>query len=305
MNKRTNLHDENLKARVKRLLSGEHHVEDIAKLYAGKRFNSYGRASFRELADFAAHPDIRNRGPVTDRVRDMRTTFKPLYDKALKNEGADFKDVVARIESNFRMASDEQISAITNGRKRQQIKRLVESAAEKLRRDDIGSISEDEQKIAVAFGDRLIWNPALRAQEVFEDFKYVMVKNGLVPSVEADALDGIRPLVVLYAISVMHGTAFDLGDGMTGELQAGFNNPESRLEVTTLLTLKGYPKKVSMKLGLFWTDLNARNHVEPALLEHPGPWPFAIEVRASRISPIGKVTPLEEPQDTTAHITIK
>lgn len=131
MTRTTSLHDENLKARLKRLMTGELQVEDIAKPYVGKRSASYGRASFRELADFAAHPDLRNRGPVTDRIRDMRATFKPFIDRAIREAGVDLADVLARAEANFRMAGDEQIARLSGGRKRKEIQPVLRSALEK------------------------------------------------------------------------------------------------------------------------------------------------------------------------------
>lgn len=305
MRRSTNLHDEDLKARIERLMSGDLQVEDIAKLYVGKRSASFGRVSFRELADFVAHPDKRNRGPVTDRIRDMRTTFKPFLDRSHDQENPNLKDVIARCDSNFRMASDEQISSLSGGRKRQQVQRVLRSAVEKLKTGKSNALTVDEQEIAISFGDRIIWNPALRAQEVFDDFKYVIVRNGLLEKDESHKLDRVRSLVILHAISVMHGSAFDLGDGLTGELQAGFDNPQGRLEVTAVLKLEGYSKAVSMKVGLFWTDLLGREHVEPILIEHPGPWTFAIEVKDAIIAPIGKVAPREEIPDGTAVIRIK
>ncbi|WP_170566263.1 hypothetical protein [Ruegeria atlantica] len=305
MGKNNSLHDQNLKARVSRLTTGNLQVDDIAKIYIGKRNSSYGRTSFRELADFIAHPDLRVRGPVTDRIRDMRITFRPLVDRAIKNEGAHLNDVIARCESNFRMADDEQISRISGGRKRQQVQRVLSSAVQKMKNGELEKLSDDEQDLAIAFGDRVIWNPALRAQEVFDDFKYVLLKNHLLEMEEAHKLDQARSLVVLHAITVMHGAAFDLGDGMTGELQAGFQNPDGCLEVTALLSLEGYSKGVSMKVGLFWTDLQGVEFVDPSLMKHPGPWNFGIELKDSLIVPIGDVIPNEDTPEGTAVIRVK
>lgn len=305
MSQKNSLHDKTLKARVSRLTAGDLQVDDIAKLYIGKRSSSYGRKSFRELADFMAHPDLRVRGPVTDRIRDMRTTFRPLLDRELKKEEAKLDDVIARCESNLRMANDEQISKITGGRKRQQVQRILKSAVQKMKDGAFGHLNADEQSLAIAFGDRMIWNPALRAQEVFDDFKYVLLKNRLLEKEKVQQLDQARSLVVLHAITVMHGAAFDLGDGMTGELRAGFQNSDGCLEVTALMSLEGYPKSVSMKVGLFWTDLEGEEFVTPALLEHPGPWAFGIELQDSLIAPIGEAVPNAGEPEGTAVIYVK
>lgn len=304
MTRTTNLHDESLKARLERLMAGQCEVDDIAKLYFGKRSASYGRTSFRELADFAAHPDLRNRGPVTDRIRDMRTTFKPLMDRAMIDASVNLADVFARAESNFRMATDEQVARLSGGKKRQEAQLILKAALEKMRNQKAQSLTFDETRIAIRFGDRLIWNPALLGQQVFDDFRFVMVKNGLLKAGEAHRLDPIRSLVILHAISVMHGVAFDLGDGMRGELQAGFDNHQGFLEVTASLSLTGYPKAVTMKVGLLWTDLYGRDYVSVDLVEHPGPWEFAIEVKGGLFNPIGPIVPKMNRDDGTAVIKI-
>lgn len=293
MKKRNTLRDNDLTARITRLMSGDLQVEDVARLYTGKRSASYGRTSFREIADFVAHPDLRNRGPVADRIRDMRTTFKPLFDRSLKKENPSLNDILARAESNFRMATDEQIARLSNGRKRQQVQQILRSAVNKLLDGKVDALTEDEQIIAVRFGDRMIWNPALRSQEVFDDFKYVMVKNGLLEKTESHELEAVRSLIVLHAISVMHGTAFDLGDGITGELQAGFNNQQGCLEITATPKLEGYPKAIFMKVGLFWTDLQGKDHVDPTLMDNDGPWTFPIEIKEALITPLGGITTKE------------
>jgi len=305
MGKRSSIHDEALKARVSRLIAGDLRVDDITGLYIGKRSSSYGRMSFRELADFIAHPDLRNRGPVADRIRDMQTTFRPLFDSTLKDKKPSLDDLIARCESNFRMANDEQISRLSGGRNRQQVQRVLTSSVKKIGNGELGKLSEDEEGLAIAFGDRVIWNPALHAQVVFDDFKHVLLKNRLLAKEEANKLDQARSLVVLHALTVLHGTAFDLGDGMTGELQAGFQNPNGCLEITALLSLEGYSKNVTMKVGLFWTDLQGHEFVNPSLMEHPGPWKFGIELKDSRIVPIGTVIPNEEIPKGTAVIRVK
>ncbi|PCJ05445.1 MAG: hypothetical protein COB16_15515 [Rhodobacteraceae bacterium] len=301
----TSFHDKYLRIRLERLMSGDVRVEDVAQLYIGKRFKSYGRTGFREIADFAAHPDERSRGPVTDRIRDMHVTFKPLLDKSLKKEGSSLEDIIARSESNFRMASDDQIAILSNGRKRQQVGRNLRSAVVKMQAGKFHALTAKEQEVAISFGDRLIWNPVLRAQEVFDDFKFVLIKNGLLEAGESDRLESARSVIVLHAIATMHGTKISSGPDLTGELQAGFDNSEGVLEVTACLQLEGYPKKVTLKVGLYLTDLMARDHVSPALNDHPGPWAFPIEISEGQIMPIGEIVPIDEPPEATAVVEIK
>lgn len=286
MNRSLNLHDQQLKARIDRLINGDLRPEDVAKLYVGKRSAAYGRSSFRELADFAAHPDRRDRGPVADRIRDMRTTFKPMIDRALNTVGPSEEAIFSRAESNFRMATDDQVSRLSGGRNRKEVETILAAALDKMRNKKIGSMTQAERLIALNFGDRVIWNPALRAQEVFDDFKHVMIKNRLMSQSDSAKLDRARAIVVLHAVVTMHGTEFGLGDEIRGTLQAGFDNRYGCLEVTFALHLPGYAKPVSMKLGMFWTDLRGVDHVAPSLTHRPGPWDFPIEICGEKLHPM-------------------
>jgi hypothetical protein len=74
--------------------------------------------------------------------------------------------------------------------------------------------------------------------------------------------------------------------------------------VTANLSLSGYPKAVTMKVGLLWTDLHGRDHVSMDLVDHPGPWEFAIEVKGELFAPIGSIVPKVNRDDGTAVISI-
>ncbi len=200
------------------------------------------------------------------------------------------------------MATDEQIAKFSCGLKRKVAEPLLKSAVAKMRQGAIGSMTPAEQQIVVNFGDSVIWNPALRGQDVFDDFKFVMMKNSLAGEADGARMDGARAVVILHAITVMHGAAFDIGDGLVGELQAGFENRDACLEVTAALSLQSYPKQVSMKVGLFWTDLLGQDHVGPKLAGRAGPWNFPIEIRDGKLEPIGSLPPLPKATDDVSTI---
>lgn len=217
-------------------------------------------------------------------------------------ESPPIREILDRAESNFRMATDEQIARFSRGLKRKVAEPLLTSALDKMRRGAIDAITSAEHQIVVNFGDSVIWNPALRGQDVFDDFKFVMMKNGLVGQADGARMDSARAVVILHAITAMHGAAFDIGDGLVGELQAGFENRDGCLEVTAALKFQGYPKQVSMKVGLFWTDLLGRDHVGRELAGRAGPWCFPIEIRDGKLEPIGSMPPLPEATDDVSTI---
>lgn len=286
--------DGELKARLSRLIAGDMRVGDVARLFAGKRFSTYGHASFREIGDFAAHPDKRDKGPVTGRMRDMLTTFRPMFDRMINKNTPDMARLLARAESNLRMATDEQLREACGGMGRKRVAQILKAGLEKARRGQLHLVDDDEVVVLSSLGDRVIWNPAFRADDVFDDFRAVMVKNGLLGKADMPKLAAARDFIVLYAIVAMHGTAFMLDDDLGGELQAGFENEFGCLEITALLTLAGYEIPLSMKVGLLWTDLAGEKYCGASLRQRPGPWNFPIEIQDGVIEPIGDV-PSPEP----------
>jgi hypothetical protein len=53
------------------LLSGRHLVHDLDRLFLAQRDRGHERESFREIGDFVAHRDERQKGLVTQTCRDV------------------------------------------------------------------------------------------------------------------------------------------------------------------------------------------------------------------------------------------
>lgn len=284
------MHFDGLKARMSRLLAGDLRVDDIARIYAGLRSASFGRASFREIADFAAHPDVREKGPVTQVIRDLITTFTPFFESALGTESPQIEKLLDRVLSNLRLATDEQVLRIC-GRNKGATKKIAENGLAKLRNGQGSQLTEAESRVLIGLGDRLVWNPAFRGDEIFEDFKTVALKNKILEERDAAKLAPVRELLVLHAIVAMHGSAYVLENGMRGELQAGIEKGKRHLELTAAISFKGYSKPVYMNPCVVWTGIDAKAVCEPPLAERFGRWDFPIEIQRGRLGPIGDLPP--------------
>src|SRR5258708_34050870 len=123
--------------------------------------------SVREIADFAAHPDLREKGPVSQVVPDLITTFTPVLDRALGSQNPPIEKVLDRVVSNFRMATDEQLFRIC-GLSRSA--KIVDVGLAKMRKGEGELLTSVEGTVLSGLGDRLIWNPVFRGDEIFADF---------------------------------------------------------------------------------------------------------------------------------------
>src|SRR5258708_31080688 len=140
--------------------------------------------SFREIADFAAHPDLREKGPVTQVVRDLITTFTPLLDRALGSQNPPIEKLLDRVVSNFRMATDEQLFRIC-GLSRSATKKIVDVGLAKMRKGEGELLTSVEGTVLSGLVDRLIWNPAFRGDKIFAEFRTVTLKNKILEQLHA------------------------------------------------------------------------------------------------------------------------
>ncbi len=276
--------DADLQRRVRRLLQGGRRIDDLDRLFLALRDRSYGRASIREIGDFVAHRDQRVKGPVTQQVRDVFTSLASWVRISVDRRDFTLADIRTVSAANLRIATDEQIKARL-GLTRSVAKSVLEQALRKAERKE--DATDREKRTVDYFGSAFIWNPAFTDEQVLEDLAYVLGKTGLQAPADQGQLAAIAPLLALYVLTLMHGSAVRMEDGGRAELVAGYNNKEARLEVKTKLVFAELNKPIITPLCIFWTALHAPDHCTPALLADPGSWEGPLEIgEDGRLTPI-------------------
>jgi hypothetical protein len=167
----------------------------------------------------------------------------------------------------------------------------LEGALAKVRRQ--AALTDPEARVLEYLGNRFIWKPAFTADQLFDEFRYVLIQNGIVRDVESPQLEGAREFLTLHALAVMHGSAIVLDDGQKAGLYAGFANQQRRLEVKVQIVFHDLSKPVMAPICLFYTELDPQKHCAPDLLPRLDPilvdhWSTPIEIdargRLSRIN---------------------
>lgn len=274
--------DDDLRGRVRRLLGGSHHVHDLDRLFLALRDRAHERESFREIGDFVAHRDERHKGLVTQTGRDVFTSID-VWSLRLRGRKPSPQDIVRAAWANFRLASDSQLK-VDCGLQRGTVKGRLKSGLSKLERGE--ALAGQEIKVIDYLGNRFIWRPAFTDEQLFNEFRDVLLLNSIIVKADIPALDGIKTFLTLYAISCMHGSAVVLENGTRAELLAGFFNQKRCLEVKMQIRFDDAPKPISAPICLFLTSLQPENHCEAKLLEleskgqPPFSWSEPIEVGA-------------------------
>ena len=171
--------DAELQARARRLLTGPPRADDLDHLFLNQRDRAHGRASFREIGDFVAHRGERSKGPVTNRVRDIFTSFQ-VWSLGLRGLVPTLADLRAAGAANLRLLTDEQLQTRI-GMRREAAKTKIEKGFRKL--EAKRSLSVHEERLLTQLANHFIWRPAFTDDDLVRDFTDVLVLNGVVPLV--------------------------------------------------------------------------------------------------------------------------
>lgn len=99
-----------LRLRVQRLLRGERRHDDVDPLFLGLRDRAGGREIIREIGDFVAHRDERDRGTVLQQTSDVLLSIQTFLKVRMDGEFtlAEIRQVA---EANLRIAIPAHLSS--------------------------------------------------------------------------------------------------------------------------------------------------------------------------------------------------
>lgn len=284
-----NIVDEDLRHRAQRLIAGDFRTGDLDRLFLGQRDRAWNQASFREVSDFVAHRDTREKGLLTQVSRDV---FASVDVWSLKMRGRDptWADIARAAYANLRLATDSQLKSGCRCQ-RSIAKKRLQSALARIGRKE--SLTNQELRVLDYLGNRFIWRAAFTSDQLFSEFKHVLTRNGIITKRQVAALESAKAFISLYALTIMHGTRIVLEDGRKARLFAGYANRERFLEVKVEIVFNDLGKPLMTPICLFLTDLRPDNHCHPTLVSTIAPilvdhWNFPIDVgadnRLTRIS---------------------
>lgn len=273
--------DDDLRHRVRRLIAGDFRTGDLDRLFLGQRNRAWNRACFREIGDFVAHRDTREKGLITQVARDVITSVD-VWSLKMRGRDPSWCDIARAADANLRLASDEQLKSGC-GCRRSTAKKRLRSALAKIEQNQ--QPTNTELSVLDYLGNRFIWKPAFTSDQLFAEFKEVLTRNGIVAKADAEGLDNTKAFLSLYALTVMHGSMVVLESGEKAQLFAGFANRERRLEVKVEIVFNELGKPLMAPVCLFLTDLGADEHCDLDLatstdLILANNWNFPIDVSA-------------------------
>lgn len=255
--------EEDLRRRANRLISGDFRTEDLDRLFLGQRDRAHNCPCFREIGDFIAHRDIRDRGLVSKTGRDVLTSVD-VWSRKLRGHEPSLEDFIRAAHANLRLASDDLVRNSCNS-SRKTANKILKRVSHKLDQNQL--LTDHEYNVLVQLGGRFIWKPAFSSEQLFSEFSKVLTKNGLVEEDNAEGLSRVREFLTLHALAVMHGSSILLENGKKAKLYAGFANEERRLEVKIEIVFSDWSKTLMTPICLFLTDLKPEDYCDSNLYQ--------------------------------------
>ena len=273
---------DDLRHRVRRLMAGDFRTEDLDRLFLGQRDRAWNFAAFREVGDFVAHRETREKGLLTQVGKDIFTSVDVW---SLKMRGCEpsWADLERAAEANLRLASDEQLRSGC-GCQRGTAKKRMKSAFLKIQRKE--SPTELEKKALNYLGNRFIWKPAFTSTQLFNEFKEVLIRNNIVKKTDAALLRGSENFISLYTLCLMHGSTIVLDTDIKAKLYAGFANQDRLLEIKVEILFRELSKPLLVPVCLFLTGIVPNGNCDSELIKSVSTplynhWNFPIELGAS------------------------
>lgn len=217
-----------LKARASRLLDGEFHVEDLSTLYLALRQMSPARETVTEIGDFVAHRGERTKGTTTRALQDFFVVFRHAY--PLLEAGTRGKYTTRDLPKTVRRFLPAAIRRMDKERLRTEtefevpvIHKVVQEILGRIIQHADGRLqlpSPTEREFAAL---RFLYGhfastPAFNGDRISAEFCDALIEANLVRYDDTRRLQQLAETVVLFAISMMHGSMIDLGDGTKAEL---------------------------------------------------------------------------------------
>jgi len=265
--------DSKVRAQVRRLLSGTFRPDDLANLFLFARDHSDGREAVGEIGDFAAHQGKRTKGLISRETRDWFAIAR--FHQARFGPGGPYPlraDNLPAVTPEYLKASlrriDNKALAKHARMSRTEANRLLPFILRTLTRKPSGSFSLGniytlkERSLLKTLLSLMVVRNAFDGKRLFSEFTAVLRSNGLASKAEMASAPNLRPLIELFALSLMHNCLIQFADGTTTTL---YVTRGSTLEVCSAVPVDA-ARNTYLSAAVFSTNLDPSEHCTERLL---------------------------------------
>jgi hypothetical protein len=276
-----------LKARVDRLLAGDTDLNDLTQVVFNLRSRSFGNELIREVGDFIAHRETRERGPVKDFALNFFIYFAFGLPKTVGGPRVDPpypRDFSRGLLAHLEILNDDEIFDGTGFRKktaRAHLKSFVDRLSPRKdgRLDVVKAATANEDCVLQFLASHVVLRPFFDDEQLFSAFVDVLEKNALVEPHELESCGKLKQPLALLVVELMHHCVVSSG-GVISNLMAGTR--EGSIGVWATSHMPGTETSIGAVFEVFSTKLLAADWCAGSLANHNGMFPGAIELRSDR-----------------------
>lgn len=218
---------QDVRARANRLAAGMLRVDDLMHLLLWLRSNTRSPV-LRELGDFVAHSETREKGVITDHLRAFFANINLSIDRI---QGKQLRvdlfsgDVFILAENNVKTLASDKIKQLT-GTSREKARKSLDRMKKSYRRNNDGlfeiykPVYEEDLNVVEALLSSEI-RSAFNSDQLWEDFVNECAKQNICDDARLANNRDLQVFLILYAIVAMHHAAVVLSKNSLGWLRAG------------------------------------------------------------------------------------
>lgn len=236
-------------------------MTDLDRLFLDLRSLGKKYEVIREIGDFVAHRDERDKGVVIKRIKEMQISAKswlrqkqniaPTLEEARETAIANLNIVPeTRLHDNLRMS-------------KQQARTHYAKAEKKLAagKKPVGK----QEKVFNFLAGTMMWECAFSDEQLIEELAEALIETGsLDKEAKAQFLD-CRDFVALYTLSVLHMSNLLMPDKNLVSLCLREMGETKTLTVKALIPVGHFKKPMFSSIPLFATQLNVAVHIDLGL----------------------------------------
>jgi hypothetical protein len=272
------------------MMRGRFQVDDLTTLFLALRDRAGGRQSVVEVGAFVAHREERTKGYVTKAVREFFVRIRYLIET--RERPATIYDMPPYVAEYLQASAKHMDYKAAKGNARftrvnvaKALPRLLSCIRASNGRCFLWpSVTQEDIELFNFLAGTLTFSPLFTEDSLFRDFCDALIENALLEKAERAELDPLKGAIALFAVTYMHQSFVDLGDGIKGYLDAmPYGGGSDTIAVTANVPAIGR-KKVTMAHAVFLTERTVENDCAPDLPfadRHPT-WDFPLEVGSDK-----------------------